>query len=66
VYVFPVAALLTGVMSGLFGIGGGLLLNPVLLQIGVPPKVSISMVLFLSCSNQEAKCFLNSNHLADA
>jgi len=38
-YVFPVAALLTGVMSGLFGIGGGLLLNPVLLQIGVPPKV---------------------------
>jgi uncharacterized membrane protein YfcA len=39
VYVFPVAALLTGVMSGLFGIGGGLLLNPVLLQIGVPPKV---------------------------
>ena len=38
-YAFPVAALLTGVMSGLFGIGGGLLLNPVLLQIGVPPTV---------------------------
>ena len=26
-YVFLVAALLTGVMSGLFGIGGGLLLK---------------------------------------
>lgn len=38
-YVFPVAALLTGVMSGLFGIGGGLLLNPVFYHIGVPPKV---------------------------
>uniref|UniRef100_A0A0E0JPN3 Sulfite exporter TauE/SafE family protein n=1 Tax=Oryza punctata TaxID=4537 RepID=A0A0E0JPN3_ORYPU len=47
VYVFPVAALLTGVMSGLFGIGGGLLLNPVLLQIGVPPKTASSTTMFM-------------------
>ncbi|KAJ4813139.1 Sulfite exporter TauE/SafE family protein [Rhynchospora pubera] len=39
-YVFPVAAILTGVLSGLFGIGGGLLLNPVFLQIGVPPQTA--------------------------
>ncbi|TVU39441.1 hypothetical protein EJB05_12861, partial [Eragrostis curvula] len=46
-YVFPVAALLTGVMSGLFGIGGGLLLNPVLLQIGVPPKTASATTMFM-------------------
>jgi uncharacterized membrane protein YfcA len=49
-YVFPVAALLTGVMSGLFGIGGGLLLNPVLLQIGVPPKVSSHDQFIVPCT----------------
>ena len=38
--IFPVAALLAGVLGGLFGIGGGLLMNPVLLQIGVPPQVN--------------------------
>ncbi|KAG8055149.1 hypothetical protein GUJ93_ZPchr0001g30402 [Zizania palustris] len=47
VYAFPAAALLTGVMSGLFGIGGGLLLNPVLLQIGVPPKTASSTTMFM-------------------
>lgn len=36
---FPLAAFVTGVLSGLFGIGGGLLLNPVLLQIGINPQV---------------------------
>ncbi|KAK3165661.1 hypothetical protein QOZ80_1AG0036110 [Eleusine coracana subsp. coracana] len=46
-YVFPVAALLTGVMSGLFGIGGGLLLNPVFYHIGVPPKTSSATVMFM-------------------
>ncbi|CAM0883288.1 unnamed protein product [Alopecurus aequalis] len=47
VYVFPVAALLTGVLSGLFGIGGGLLLNPTLLQIGVPPKTASATTMFM-------------------
>ncbi|CAL5075906.1 unnamed protein product [Urochloa decumbens] len=46
-FVFPVAALLTGAMSGLFGIGGGLLLNPVLLQIGVPPKTASATTMFM-------------------
>ncbi|VAI69397.1 unnamed protein product [Triticum turgidum subsp. durum] len=47
VYAFPVAALLTGVMGGLFGIGGGLLLNPVLLHIGVPPKTASATTMFM-------------------
>ncbi|XP_020085996.1 uncharacterized protein LOC109708596 [Ananas comosus] len=47
VFVFPSAALLTGVLSGLFGIGGGLLLNPVLLQIGVPPQTAASTSTFM-------------------
>lgn len=38
-FIFPVAALLSGIVGGLLGIGGGLLINPVLLQIGVPPQV---------------------------
>ncbi|XP_078181330.1 sulfite exporter TauE/SafE family protein 5-like [Carex rostrata] len=49
-YAFPVAAILMGALSGLFGIGGGLLLNPVFLQIGLPPQsaaaTSALMVLF--------------------
>ncbi|KAL6853855.1 hypothetical protein ACP4OV_019884 [Aristida adscensionis] len=47
---FPLAAFVTGSLSGLFGIGGGLLLNPVLLQIGIPPQTAAAtssfMVLF--------------------
>ncbi|XP_062207098.1 sulfite exporter TauE/SafE family protein 5-like isoform X1 [Phragmites australis] len=47
---FPLAAFVTGALSGIFGIGGGLLLNPVLLQIGIPPQTAAAtssfMVLF--------------------
>lgn len=50
--IFPVAALLAGVLGGLFGIGGGLLMNPVLLHIGIHPQVTAAtssfMVLFSS------------------
>ncbi|PKA45667.1 hypothetical protein AXF42_Ash011007 [Apostasia shenzhenica] len=52
VVIFPLVALLSGILSGIFGIGGGLLINPVLLQIGVPPQVTAGttsfMVLFSS------------------
>ncbi|ONK74720.1 uncharacterized protein A4U43_C03F9450 [Asparagus officinalis] len=50
--IFPLAALISGILGGLFGIGGGMLINPVLLQIGIPPQVTASttsfMVLFSS------------------
>lgn len=35
---------LTGILSGLFGVGGGFLMTPMLIFIGVPPNVSVSTV----------------------
>ncbi|KAL6906137.1 hypothetical protein ACP4OV_003738 [Aristida adscensionis] len=46
-FVFPAAAMLTSAMSGLFGIDGGLLLNPVLLHIGVSPKTASATTMFM-------------------
>uniref|UniRef100_A0ACD5VWC8 Uncharacterized protein n=1 Tax=Avena sativa TaxID=4498 RepID=A0ACD5VWC8_AVESA len=43
----PLAAFVTGSLSGLFGIGGGLLLNPVLLQIGIHPQTAAATSLFM-------------------
>lgn len=34
----------TGVLSGMFGVGGGFLMTPLLIFIGVPPTVSVSTV----------------------
>ena len=38
--IFPQMALLSGILGGLFGIGGGMLISPLLLQVGVAPEVS--------------------------
>ncbi|MEZ5690919.1 MAG: sulfite exporter TauE/SafE family protein [Rickettsiales bacterium] len=35
---------LTGLLSGMFGVGGGFLMTPLLIFIGVPPSVSVSTV----------------------
>lgn len=35
---------ITGILSGLFGVGGGFLMTPLLIFIGVPPAVSVSTV----------------------
>ena len=34
----------TGLLSGLFGVGGGFLMTPMLIFIGVPPSVSVATV----------------------
>nr|XP_010923986.1 sulfite exporter TauE/SafE family protein 5 [Elaeis guineensis] len=47
IVVFPPAALLTGVFSGIFGIGGGLVINPMLLQIGLPPQNTAATTIFM-------------------
>ncbi|KAK3035107.1 hypothetical protein RJ639_032609 [Escallonia herrerae] len=38
--IFPVMALLAGLLGGVFGIGGGMLVSPLLLQLGIAPEVS--------------------------
>lgn len=35
---------ITGILSGMFGVGGGFLLTPLLMFIGVPPAVSVATV----------------------
>jgi len=32
---------LAGLLGGIFGIGGGMLISPLLLQSGIPPQVFI-------------------------
>ena len=46
VNIFAILALggVTGILSGLFGVGGGFLMTPLLIFIGVPPSVSVSTV----------------------
>ncbi|XP_027338112.1 sulfite exporter TauE/SafE family protein 5-like [Abrus precatorius] len=50
--VFPLMALLAGILGGVFGIGGGMLISPLLLQVGIAPEVTAAtcsfMVLFSS------------------
>lgn len=66
----PLAALVTGSLSGLFGIGGGLLLNPVLLQIGIPPQTAAAtssfMVLFCASMSMVQFILLGMNGIAEA
>lgn len=37
--MFPVMSFLAGLLGGIFGIGGGMLISPLLLQAGIPPQV---------------------------
>ncbi|KAL3820664.1 hypothetical protein ACJIZ3_006569 [Penstemon smallii] len=45
--LFPIMALLAGVLGGVFGIGGGMLISPLLLQIGIGPEVSFASQIYL-------------------
>ncbi len=46
VNIFVILALggITGILSGLFGVGGGFLMTPLLIFMGIPPSVSVSTV----------------------
>jgi uncharacterized membrane protein YfcA len=51
---FPCYSFISGLMAGLLGIGGGLILGPLLLELGLHPIVSTAtsnfLVLFTSSS----------------
>ena len=50
--VFPAVSTLAGVVAGFFGVGGGIVKGPLMLEMGVSPEVasatSITMILFTS------------------
>jgi len=51
---FPLTALMAGVTAGLLGIGGGMVIGPLFLSIGMEPQVGTSscafMILWTACS----------------
>ena len=47
VIFYPIFALISGLLSGLLGIGGGLIVGPLLLDLGLHPLVSSATSNFL-------------------
>lgn len=43
--VFPMMAFIAGLLGGVFGIGGGMLISPLLIQVGIAPEVKIYSTL---------------------
>ncbi|KAK7363008.1 hypothetical protein VNO77_05135 [Canavalia gladiata] len=68
--IFPMMALLAGVLGGVFGIGGGMLISPLLLQVGIGPEVTAAtcsfMVFFSSTMSALQYLFLGMDHIETA
>ncbi|ESQ29256.1 hypothetical protein EUTSA_v10023449mg [Eutrema salsugineum] len=68
--MFPLMALLAGVLGGVFGIGGGMLISPLLLQVGIAPEVTAAtcsfMVLFSSTMSAIQYLLLGMEHTGTA
>lgn len=45
--IFPMMALIAGNLGGLFGIGGGMLISPLLLHVGILPEVTAATCAFM-------------------
>ncbi|KAE8728663.1 hypothetical protein F3Y22_tig00004111pilonHSYRG00048 [Hibiscus syriacus] len=45
--IFPLMALMAGGLGGVFGIGGGMIISPLLLQVGVAPEVTAATCSFM-------------------
>ncbi|KAL3519547.1 hypothetical protein ACH5RR_017696 [Cinchona calisaya] len=65
--VFPFMALLAGGLGGVFGIGGGMLISPLLLQVGIAPEVTAAtcsfMVFFSSTMSAIQYLLLGMDHV---
>ncbi|KAG4971587.1 hypothetical protein JHK82_037254 [Glycine max] len=70
ILVFPLMALLAGILGGVFGIGGGMLISPLLLQVGVTPEVTAAtcsfMVLFSATMSGLQYLLLGMEHVQAA
>ncbi|CAH8275882.1 unnamed protein product [Arabidopsis lyrata] len=44
---FPAMSFLAGLLGGIFGIGGGMLISPLLLQSGIPPQITAATTSFM-------------------
>ncbi|KAK3024960.1 hypothetical protein RJ639_042767, partial [Escallonia herrerae] len=68
--IFPVMALLAGLLGGVFGIGGGMLISPLLLQLGIAPEVTAAtcsfMVFFSSSMSAFQYLMLGMGHTCSA
>ncbi|PON88178.1 Transmembrane protein TauE-like [Trema orientale] len=65
--LFPLMALLAGMLGGVFGIGGGMLISPLLIQVGVAPEVTAAtcsfMVFFSSSMSAFQYLLLGMEHI---
>ncbi|MCD9559917.1 hypothetical protein HAX54_018294 [Datura stramonium] len=65
--IFPIMALLAGILGGVFGIGGGMLISPLLIQVGITPEVTAAtcsfMVFFSSTMSAVQYLFLGMEHV---
>ncbi|KAI9120979.1 hypothetical protein K1719_008012 [Acacia pycnantha] len=68
--IFPLMALLAGALGGVFGIGGGMLISPLLLQVGIAPEVTAAtcsfMVFFSSTMSASQYLLLGMEHTETA
>nr|KJB57697.1 hypothetical protein B456_009G176100 [Gossypium raimondii] len=68
--IFPLMALMAGALGGVFGIGGGMLISPLLLQVGVAPEVTAAtcsfMVFFSSTMSAFQYLLLGMEHTGTA
>ena len=40
--IFLTLGMLVGILSGMFGVGGGFLMTPLLVLLGIPPAVAVA------------------------
>lgn len=68
--MFPVMALLAGMLGGVFGIGGGMLISPLLLHVGIAPEITAAtcsfMVFFSSSMSALQYLLLGMEHVDTA